>query len=206
MIAEIVGSGLPLADWPESIPLAEALTRLAAAAESFAQTAIWEREDGRALGQLVEDLRGQAEALGTIIETADLAGVLRDAMEAVAVRPGYGGHPRVAIYGLLEARMARADLVICGGLNEGSWPQPPGADALLAPAILRALGVPGAEFRIGLAAHDLAGAMGAPEVVLSRALRDAEGPTLPLNEPIPLRGMAPMRLPLNPVKASHFFV
>ena len=121
----------------------------------------------------------EAEALVTTIETADLAGVLRDAMEAVAVRPGYGGHPRVAIYGLLEARMARADLVICGGLNEGSWPQPPGADALLAPAVLRALGVPGAEFRIGLAAHDLAGAMGAPQVVLSRSLRDAEGPTLP---------------------------
>ena len=169
----------PLADWPQDIALAEALTRLSAAAEAFARTAMWEREDGRALGQLIEDLRGQSEALGTRIETADLAGVLRDAMEAVAVRPGYGGHPRVAIYGLLEARMARADLVICGGLNEGSWPQPPGADALLAPAVLRALGVPGAEFRIGLAAHDLAGAMGAPEVVLSRSLRDAEGPTLP---------------------------
>jgi ATP-dependent helicase/nuclease subunit B len=169
----------PLADWPHEIALAEALARLSQAAENFAQSAIWEREDGRALGQLVEALRGTAEALGTRIETADLAGVLRDAMEAVAVRPGYGGHPRVAIYGLLEARMARADLVICGGLNEGSWPQPPGADALLAPAVLRALGVPGAEFRIGLAAHDLAGAMGVPQVVLSRSLRDAEGPTLP---------------------------
>ncbi len=169
----------PLADWTPTIALAEALARLATAAEAFAASAVWEREDGRALGTLTEDLRGQAEAAGTIVETADLAGVLRDAMEAVAVRPGYGGHPRVAIYGLLEARMARADLVICGGLNEGSWPQPPGADALLAPAILRALGVPGAEFRIGLAAHDLAGAMGAPQVVLSRALRDAEGPTRP---------------------------
>ncbi len=169
----------PLADWPQQIALADALARLAQVAEAFARTAIWEREDGRALGQLVEDLRGTAGALGTMVETADLAGVLRDCMEAIAVRPGYGGHPRVAIYGLLEARMARADLVICGGLNEGSWPQPPGADALLAPAILRALGVPGAEFRIGLAAHDLAGAMGAPQVVLSRSLRDAEGPTLP---------------------------
>ena len=169
----------PLADWPGEIALAEALERLTVAAESFARGAIWEREDGRALGQMVEELRITAEMLGTRIETADLAGALRDAMEAIAVRPGYGGHPRVAIYGLLEARMARADLVICGGLNEGSWPQPPGADALLAPAVLRALGVPGAEFRIGLSAHDLAGAMGAPQVVLSRALRDAEGPTLP---------------------------
>ncbi len=168
-----------LADWPKEIALAEALAKLSAAAEAFAHGAVWEREDGRALGQMVEELRGTAEALGTRIETADLGGVLRDAMEAVAVRPGYGGHPRVAIYGLLEARMARADLVICGGLNEGSWPQPPGADALLAPAILRALGIPGAEFRIGLAAHDLAGAMGAPQVMLSRSLRDAEGPTLP---------------------------
>ncbi len=169
----------PLANWPQQIALADALGLLAAAAEACAGTQAWEREDGRALGTLVEEWRGQAQVLGTVIESADLAGILRDAMDEVAVRPGYGGHPRVAIYGLLEARMARADLVICGGLNEGSWPQPPGADALLAPAILRALGVPGAEFRIGLAAHDLAGAMGAPEVVLSRALRDAEGPTLP---------------------------
>lgn len=169
----------PLAAWPPTIALAEALTRLATSAEAFAGTLVWEREDGRALGILIEELRGQAEVAGTMIETADLAGTLRDCMDDVAVRPGYGGHPRVAIYGLLEARMARADLVICGGLNEGSWPQPPGADALLAPAILRALGVPGAEFRIGLAAHDLAGAMGAPEVVLSRALRDVDGPTLP---------------------------
>ena len=35
------------------------------------------------------------------------------------MRPPWGGHPRVAIYGLLEARMSRADLVICAGLNEG---------------------------------------------------------------------------------------
>jgi ATP-dependent helicase/nuclease subunit B len=169
----------PLADWPRQIALADALGQLAAAAEAFAGAPVWEREDGRALGTLIEEWRGHAEALGTMVDSADLAGILRDAMDEIAVRPGYGGHPRVAIYGLLEARMARADLVICGGLNEGSWPQPPGADALLAPAILRALGVPGAEFRIGLAAHDLAGALGAPEVVLSRALRDAEGPTLP---------------------------
>jgi ATP-dependent helicase/nuclease subunit B len=169
----------PLSNWPDQIPLGDALRILAEAAESLAAGSVWEREDGRALGGMIEELRAHAEPLGTMIARSDIAGTLRDTMDEVAVRPSYGGHPRVAIYGLLEARMARADLVICGGLNEGSWPQAPGADPLLAPAILRALGVPGAEFRIGLAAHDLAGALGAPQVVLSRSLRDAEGPTLP---------------------------
>jgi ATP-dependent helicase/nuclease subunit B len=95
------------------------------------------------------------------------------------VRPPYGGHPRVAIYGLLEARMTRAELVVCAGLNEGTWPATPSLDPLLPPAVLRALGVAGADFRIGLSAHDLAGLLGAPEVVLSRAARDAQGPAIP---------------------------
>jgi len=169
----------PLTDLPEELALADALDLLSEAGEALAGEALWAREDGRALAHMVEDLRLHAREVSTGAAASDLAGIVRDCMEEIAVRPPYGGHPRVAIYGLLESRLARADLVICAGLNEGSWPQAPGSDALLAPAILRTLGVPGAEFRIGLAAHDLAGAMGAPEVVLSRSQRDAEGPTLP---------------------------
>lgn len=163
----------------ESVPLAQVLDMLAAAGEASCGDAIWAREDGRALSALVEELRGEARVLGTMIDPRDLPSVLRDAMERVAVRPPYGKHPRVAIYGLLESRMSRADLVICGGLNEGTWPRTPGQEPLLAPAILRVLGVPGPDFRIGLAAHDLAGALGAPDVVLSRAARDTEGPAIP---------------------------
>jgi ATP-dependent helicase/nuclease subunit B len=100
-------------------------------------------------------------------------------MDRVAVRPPWGGHPRVSLYGLIEARMSRADLVICGGLVEGVWPASPAADALLPPAVLRALGVPGADFRIGLAAHDLAAALGAPEVMLSWTQRDEGAPVIP---------------------------
>src|SRR5207237_10707264 len=115
---------------------------------------------------------------GTRLERAQVPAALREAMDRVAVRPPYGGHPRVTLYGLLESRMTRADLTICAGLNEGTWPGAAANDPLLAPAVLRALGVPGADFRIGLAAHDLAGALGAPEVVLSRARRDAGGPAI----------------------------
>jgi len=160
------------------ISLATALNVLAEAAEALAGDNVWAREDGRALSALVEDMRLHAGQIELMIARKDLATVLREAMDEVAVRPPYGGHPRVSIYGLLESRGARADLVICGGLNEGGWPQTPSPDSLLAPGVLRAIGVPGTEFRIGLSAHDLAGAMGAPEVILSRSLRDGDGPTI----------------------------
>jgi ATP-dependent helicase/nuclease subunit B len=160
-------------------PLADVLDRLVVAGEALSGSALWGREDGRALSALVEDLRLHARDTAFAIDPAELPAALREAMDQVAVRPPYGGHPRVAIYGLLEARMTRADLVICAGLNEGTWPSAPSLDPLLAPAVLRALGVPGADFRIGLAAHDLAGLLGAPEVVLSRSERDVQGPAIP---------------------------
>ena len=85
--------------------------------------------------------------------------------------------------------MSRADLVICGGLVEGTWPAAPSSDPVLAPAVLRALGIPGADFRIGLSAHDFAAALGAPEVVLSHAARDTAGPTVPSRFLLRIRAM-----------------
>ncbi|MGN3973444.1 PD-(D/E)XK nuclease family protein [Tsuneonella sp. SYSU-LHT278] len=169
LVPLLADDALLLADW---------LDRLAMAGEALAGNALWAREDGRALALFVEDLRLHARDAGSRVDAGDLRAVLRDAMEAISVRPPYGGHSRVAIYGLIESRMARADLVIAAGLNEGTWPARPATDPLLAPAVLRALGVPGADFRIGLSAHDLAAVLGAPEVVLSRARRDESGPAI----------------------------
>ena len=169
----------PLLRWDQNLPLADALGGLAAASEALAGPALWHGAAGRDLADWLEELRAASAEIGTTLAPADLPAVLRGAMDRVAVRPAWGGHPRLAIYGLLEARMSRADLVICAGLTEGTWPGNPTPEPLLPPAVLRALGVPGAEFRIGLAAHDLAGALGAPEVVLSWAARDESGPVIP---------------------------
>lgn len=169
----------PLLDWPSDLSLAEAIDMLCQVGEALCGEALWSGADGRALASFVEEMRTAAAGSRITLSAEDLPTVLRDAMDRVAVRPSWGGHPRVAIYGLLEARMSRADLVICGGLTEGSWPARPTPEPLLPPAVLRALGVPGGEFRIGLAAHDLAGALGAPEVVLSWADRDESGPAIP---------------------------
>jgi ATP-dependent helicase/nuclease subunit B len=169
----------PLLAWEGERPLGEALQGLAAAAEGLAGEALWSGSAGRELSAWLEDLRTAAVEIGTKVMPADLPAVLRGAMDRVAVRPVWGGHPRLSIYGLLEARMSRADLVICAGLAEGTWPGSPSPEPLLPPAVLRALGVPGADHRIGLAAHDLAGQLGAPEVVLSWAARDEGGPVIP---------------------------
>ena len=169
----------PLFELGQGDALDHALGVLTQVAENVCGEALWSGPDGCALSGFIEDLRAGAADAGTRLDPGDLHAVLRDAMERVAVRAPWGGHPRIALYGLLEARMSRADLVICGGLVEGVWPASPAQDALLPPAVLRALGVPGADFRIGLAAHDLAAALGAPEVVLSWAQRDEGGPVIP---------------------------
>lgn len=169
----------PLVALEGALPLDVALVALAEAGEALCGAGLWAQADERCLAQFVERWREAAGGVPSMLDCAELPALLRDAMDEISVRPPYGGHPRLAIYGLLEARMSRADLVICGGLTEGTWPGNPAPDPLLAPPILRALGIPGADFRIGLAAHDLAAALGAPEVVLSHAHRDATGPVIP---------------------------
>ncbi len=166
-------------DRDERMPLADLIDILAASAEGLCGEKLWAREDGRCLSAFVESFRQHARDTDFVITPRDVAAALSDAMEERAVRPPYGGHARVQVLGLLEARMNRADLVICAGLNEGVWPARGNADALLAPPVLRTLGIAGADFRIGLSAHDLAGALGAPEVVLTRSMRDESGPAIP---------------------------
>lgn len=179
----------PLFALAEAERLDAIVAALAEAAEALCGENIWAGPDGRALAAFVEELRGAADEAGTLLDPREAHAVLRDAMERISVRPPWGGHPRVSIYGLLEARMSRADLVLCGGLAEGSWPATPSQDSLLPPAVLRALGVPGADFRIGLSAHDLAAALGAPEVVLSWAQRDDAGPVIPSRFVLRVRAM-----------------
>ena len=85
---------------------------------------------------------------------------------------------RVHIYGPLEARLQTIDRVVLGGLNEGTWPPRPRSDPWLSRPMRRDLGLDPPERRIGLSAHDFAQALGAPEVILSRAAKIAGAPTV----------------------------
>src|SRR5712692_9508054 len=95
------------------------------------------------------------------------------------VRPNYGRHPRLAIWGLVEARLQQADLVVLGGLNEGTWPGPPAYDPWMSRQMRQEFGIAVPERAIGIAAHDFAQALGAPAVALTRAARREGVPTVP---------------------------
>jgi len=158
--------------------LATLLEALREVADALCGDALWAEPAGRALADLFADLADQAAAGPAMIEPAALGPLLTTLMSEIAVRPPQGGHPRLAIYGLLEARLQTADLMVLGGLNEGVWPGLPAPDPWLAPRIRADLGLPGLERRIGLAAHDFVEAMGAPQVLLTRARRDTRAPAI----------------------------
>jgi ATP-dependent helicase/nuclease subunit B len=179
--------------WPEArallVPLEEVfaggaqpvpalLAALRETAQALGGDALWARAEGREAANLLDAAEREAVKGPPRAAPEALAPMLRTLMEEVAVRPPQGGHPRLAILGLIEARLQTADLMILGGLNEGVWPGLPAPDPWLAPRIRAELGLPGLERRIGLSAHDLAGALGAPQVLLTRARRDASAPTI----------------------------
>ncbi|TKD50498.1 double-strand break repair protein AddB [Sphingomonas baiyangensis] len=179
--------------WPEARERLAPIARLAAidtadmpamaamlreAATALAGDAAWSRTEGRAAADLLAALETEGADGPRQIAPDDLLPMLRLLLDEIAVRPAQGGHPRLAIYGLIEARMQRADLMILGGLNEGVWPAAPAPDPWLAPRIRAELGLAGLERRIGLAAHDFAMALGAPQVLLTRARCNAGAPTI----------------------------
>ncbi|UYY58779.1 double-strand break repair protein AddB [Sphingomonas sp. S2-65] len=159
-------------------PLRLMIAALREAAQVLGGDAVWSRGEGRAAADLLDQLEREAVHGPAMAEPEAMAPMLRTLMDEQAVRPPQGGHPRLSILGLIEARLQTADLMILGGLNEGVWPGLPAPDPWLAPRVRSELGLPGLERRIGLSAHDLAGALGAPQVLLTRARRDASAPTI----------------------------
>lgn len=160
----------------DALPAALAVLREVGSA--LTEDGVWAGWQGRALADLVAEMERAAPSGPRRVEPRALPDLLLRVLEQEAVRPPQGGHPRVAIYGLLEARLQQADRMILSGLNEGTWPGLPAPDPWLAPRIRQELGLPGLEHRIGLAAHDFAAALGAPEVIITRSRRSGNAPAV----------------------------
>jgi ATP-dependent helicase/nuclease subunit B len=157
------------------IAFAEALA--ASAAETGIER-LWAGEAGENAAALINDLHAALETLPPL-PGREWPALLDALMAGVVVRPLYGRHPRLSIWGLLEARLQQADLMILGGLNEAVWPPDPPADPWMSRPMRESFGLAPPERRIGLTAHDFVQGFAAPEVVLTRATRIDGSPTVP---------------------------
>ncbi|WP_170410768.1 double-strand break repair protein AddB [Ruegeria atlantica] len=166
---------LSLTDWVKRLrALAEAIS----AGASGETGTLWDKNAGqKALGVLTA-LEDEAQHGGpmTAYDFADLLGALLAGEE---VRDRDAPHPHIMIWGTLEARVQGADLLILGGLNEGSWPEAAVPDPWLNRQMRDQAGLLLPERRIGLSAHDFQQAIGAPEVWLTRATRSDDAETVP---------------------------
>lgn len=172
---------------------AEALAALIECAEALADTdelpgalRLWSREEGEALATHLSALAAALPVLPAQ-PVATLPGLLDASMEGAVVRSrralrGRDGdeHPRVAILGLLEARLQSADLIVLGSLAEGVWPPATDPGPWMSRPMRAAAGLESPEERVGQLAHDYAMlACAAPSVILSCPRRRDGAPTVP---------------------------
>ena len=174
------------------------LAALAQAGEALAATdtlpgpaLLWAGEEGEALAELLGGAQGPMGVLPPE-NPAVLPGLLDALLEGIAVRSrralrgldaGQAGgqeHPRIFIWGLLEARLQSVEVAVLGGLLEGVWPPATDPGPWLSRPMRARVGLPSPEEAVGQAAHDfVSAACAAPMVVLSAPRRRDNAPAVP---------------------------
>jgi ATP-dependent helicase/nuclease subunit B len=164
----------------------EAAERLTATDEETGPARLWSGEEGEALAtrlaEVLAALPGMPDqrraVLPGLLDAVLQGGVVRD-RRALRGRDG-ALHPRVFIWGLLEARLQSVDLMVLGGLAETVWPPATDPGPWLSRPMRVDVGLPSPEEIVGQAAHDfLAVACSAPNVVLSCPTRRDGAPAVP---------------------------
>lgn len=139
---------------------------------------LWADSAGEMARAFWDRLRAAADHGGEM-SSGDYLAMLETYLASESVRDTVEADRDLMIWGTLEARAQGADLVILGGLNEGNWPTPASPDPWLNRPMRKEIGLLLPERQIGLSAHDFQQAIGAPQVVLTRAMRDADAETVP---------------------------
>ncbi len=146
-------------------------------------------EDAGALDKLFTELEGGDPSL--LFATESYAVFFGALGAEVALRNTRRPHPRLQIFGLIEARLMRADVMLLGGLDETIWPPAARTDPFLNRPMRKALGLTPPERRLGQTAHDFAQAMGGDTVVLSRAAKRGGSPCVPSRFLLRLEALGP---------------
>ncbi|WP_246003793.1 PD-(D/E)XK nuclease family protein [Histidinibacterium lentulum] len=178
-LAGLLDLPVPGGDQPVPVLLAHHLARAESlSAGPGATPTLWDEAAGRKARETCDGLARAGDAAGPLALT-DYATLFLGVLNGEEVRNPDTGDPRILIWGTLESRVQGADLVILGGLNDGTWPEAPPPDPWLNRAMRREAGLTLPERRIGLSAHDYEQAVAGAQVWLCRATRTDEASTVP---------------------------
>jgi ATP-dependent helicase/nuclease subunit B len=203
---------------PHRYAIAALVTAAVEAAEHLAQSdqatgaaRLWRGEEGEALA----DLLGEAlphldqlppqppDALPRIVEALLTGATIRSRRALRGLDEAAAEHPRIFIWGLLEARLQSTDVVVLGGLTEGVWPPVANPGPWLSRGLRTRIGLPDPEAAIGQAAHDFVmAACCAPSAILSAPRRREGAPAVPARWVVRINArLGGAALPVHPAAA-----
>lgn len=164
---------LPLSDWAERTGrVIEAIC----ADDSNDLAALWSGEAGDKLSGLFAELMESGEILDA--DGPQWIDIFAALVAGESIKPRSMRHPRIFIFGALEARLQSVDTVVIGGLNEGLWPGQTANNPFLSRTMKTAIGLEPPERRIGQLAHDFEMANGTRQIFYTRALRQGSTPAV----------------------------
>lgn len=168
------------ADGPKQV--SAALGALVKVADALSDRAVlWDGANGGAVGGALDGFAA-ASALLPKITFADLPDILTAAFADARIRRprAHDAHARIAIWGLLEARLQSVDMLIIGGLVEGVFPGAADPGPWLSRPMRKSVGLPSPEDMVAERAHDFVSMMlSAREVVLCSPHRVGGAPAVP---------------------------
>lgn len=138
---------------------------------------LWHGDSAQQLASIMADVIEHAKLLPAVIPT-EYPAFLDMILARSMYRPRYGSHPRIHIYGAMEAQLQQYDCVILSSMNEGDWPATTSADPWMSRPMRAAFGLPEHERQIGRSAHDVMCFANAPEVYFTRAHKVENSPTI----------------------------
>lgn len=164
---------MPLSQWAERTGrVLEALCT----DDTRSLAALWSDEAGESLATLLGEVMQADDQIAA--DGPQWIDIVTALIAGTAIKPKAMRHPRLFIFGTLEARLQNVDTLVIGGLNEGAWPGQTANNPFLSRTMKTQIGLEPPEYRIGQLAHDFEMANGTRHLIYSRSLRQGSAPTV----------------------------
>ena len=156
----------------------EHLVNFESVLKQLAPNADWSKPENQSFYESLEDLHDQAFRLQRG-EFSAVSPLIHHVLCEETFQFARQTHPRLAIYGVLEARLVPCDILVMGGLNEGRWPAQPDTGPWLNRPMRTLFGMQLPERDIGVSAHDFTQGLGYAKVYLTCSKHLDGAPQIP---------------------------